>query len=213
MPAGPLSKPDSANRYARGSREPAAWPFENGGELAALYSFAFLLIATRGAGDLERRVNPRGLASREASRFLRRLARAVPTRLARACFAFPRARRPARSREIGDLGVEREGCRFDGVNEPFDRIRTDDGRKPLLGALPVGPGPQELRIAGAGDREHTAAPIRSLRLFDPPVFQQDAQRPGERRRIHAEAAGDVNLGDPRNVANRRQKRELACLHP
>lgn len=28
----------------------AVWPIENGGELAALYSFAFLLIATRGAG-------------------------------------------------------------------------------------------------------------------------------------------------------------------
>jgi hypothetical protein len=86
-------------------------------------------------------------------------------------FAFPRARRPACSREIGDLGDERECCRFDGLNERFDAVGPDDGRKPLLGALPVGPGPQELRLAVAGDREHAAAPIRSLSLLDPPVLQ------------------------------------------
>jgi hypothetical protein len=106
--------------------------------------------------------------------------------------------------QIGDFRVERECHGLDGLNERFGPVGTDDGDKPLLGALPVGPGPLELRFAGAGDREHTAAPIRSFRLFDPPVFQQDAQRPRERRRIHAEAAGDVNLGDPGNVANRRQ---------
>ncbi len=114
---------------------------------------------------------------------------------------------------IGDLGVERECRRCDSLHERFDPIGPDDGRKPLLGALPVGPGPQELRLARAGDREHAAAPIRSLRLLDPPVLQQKFQRPGERRRIHPEAAGDVRLGDPRDAANGCQQTELADLHP
>ena len=63
-------------------------------------------------------------ARREGPYFGRRQHPEQP--LASACVAFPDARRPACAMEIGDLRVERECHGFDGLNERFGPIGTDD---------------------------------------------------------------------------------------
>lgn len=50
-PAAFIASGQMAVAYFLSHQPRGAWPIENGGELAALYSFAFLYIAARGAGE------------------------------------------------------------------------------------------------------------------------------------------------------------------
>jgi putative oxidoreductase len=47
-----IASGEMAYAYFTAHQPRATWPIQNGGELAALYSFIFLYIATRGAGVL-----------------------------------------------------------------------------------------------------------------------------------------------------------------
>jgi putative oxidoreductase len=47
-----LCSGEMAIAYFRSHQPRGAWPIQNGGELAALYCFAFLFIAVRGAGPI-----------------------------------------------------------------------------------------------------------------------------------------------------------------
>ena len=47
-----IASGEMAYAYFTAHQPRATWPIQNGGELAALYSFLFLYVATRGAGVL-----------------------------------------------------------------------------------------------------------------------------------------------------------------
>ncbi len=51
-PAAFLASGEMAVAYFMAHQPNGAWPIQNGGELAALYCFAFLFIAARGSGTL-----------------------------------------------------------------------------------------------------------------------------------------------------------------
>ncbi len=68
----------------KGGGTTSFWPIENGGELAIMFCFAFLLIATTGAGTLSADARRRGGLGRTAG--------APPRRVDRAADAPPRRR-------------------------------------------------------------------------------------------------------------------------